>query len=153
MTATQPDLFGDLDRAEAEKAHAIKEAERRERIWKSPQTCPSCGNTEPNGFLLRNNHGYHPEQLDRAAFGFPKGQHPTYGDRCTAQVFVTNHITSDARRDNPDQLARSMARGRELNLDVEAIRDAATEHCGPVCPYRNCGDCAWQGGGPPEKES
>lgn len=125
MSAVQPDLFGDYDREEAEKIRAAKEADRRHRAWQAPQTCPSCGTEEPSGYLLRNNHGYDPEHF--RICGYPQGEHPNYGNKCIAQDLVTNHITYDARKGHTDALERSMTRGRELGLDVEAIRDAALE--------------------------
>lgn len=110
----QPDLFGELDRAEA-----------RQAAWNAPGTCPSCGTQEPNGYLLNTNHGYQPDA--EGVCGFPRGAHPIYGAMCTAQYLVSNHITYAARRGDVASLAERQDRGRELGLDVEAItRDALT---------------------------
>lgn len=126
MTVQQPDLFGELD-AEADNAAArVQARDAAERLWSQPATCPCCGTTEPNGYLLRNNHGAEPGK--DGIFGFPAGEHPNYGPYCLAQSLVAGHIWIDAQGNRPT-LADSMTRGRELNLDVEAIaaqgRDAA----------------------------
>ena len=104
----QPDLFGDLDRAE-----------ELTRLYQQPATCPACGTREPNGYRLRNNHGAEPGA--EGICGFPPGRHPIFGGMCTAQYLVTNHITYAARRNEPEHLAERQQRGRELELDVEAI--------------------------------
>jgi len=103
VRAVQPDLFGDVDREEAaaRAAAAAREAERQ------PATCPACGLTEPNGWLLRNNHTPYPD------------------GRCVAQVLVTNHIRYYVRHNDAAALAERMQRGRELGLDVGAIVAAA----------------------------
>lgn len=141
MTAVQPDLFGDYDLEAAEKRQAEEQAEHHKQLWQSPHTCPSCGTAEPNGYLLRNNHGWHPEAL------------PTDADRkCTAQWLTTNHITYYATHQDPDNLALAMDRGRQLGLDIDTIRDTAVDHCGDACPYRGCPTCQYQGGEHPRKE-
>lgn len=117
MSAVQPDLFGDLDRAEAERA-----------LWAEPATCPSCGTTEPNGWMLNNNHGYRPGET--GICGWPAGEHPIFGTRCVAQHLVTNHITYYVRHPDPARLAERMERGRALGLDVDAIIAAARSEGG-----------------------
>lgn len=119
----QPDLFGDLDRAEEETREAEARAAERTRLFQQPATCPSCGTHEPSGYLLRNNHGVEPGT--EGVCGFPRGAHPIYGAMCTAQYLVTNHITYYARRDEPEALAERQERGRALGLDVEAITERA----------------------------
>lgn len=114
MTAVQPDLFGEHDARE-----------ERARLWQQPHTCPACGQHEPNGFLLRNNHGIDPGE--EAVGGYPAGQHPIYRGQCVAQSLVTNHITYSVKTGNDEQLERDVARGRELGLDVDAIIAAASE--------------------------
>lgn len=123
MRGVQPDLFGEFD-AEQERAEQLlrfREAQQR------PQTCPACGVTEPNGFLLTNNHGARldPETLTVQGIPRPDGL-------CTAQWLVRNHITYSAQRDDVDQLERDAARGRELGLDVDAIVAAARRDEGPA---------------------
>ena len=108
----QPDLFGDYDRAQ-------EEADR----WRQPATCPACGTTEPNGYLLSQNHGAQPGQP--GICGFPPGGHPIYGAGCLAQHLVRNHITYAVRQGEADMLAERMERGRALGLDVDAIAAAA----------------------------
>lgn len=105
---TQPDLFGEADAAE-----------ERARRWRQPATCPRCGQEEPNGFLLRQNHGIEPGT--DTICGFKRGEHPNYGELCTAQYLVTNHIVSDVRRGDDEALIRDAARGRQLGLDVDGI--------------------------------
>lgn len=115
----QPDLFGALDDA----------VERMARL-REPATCPCCGTTERNGFLLKLNHGI---EEDGTVCGFPIGEHPSYGDRCVAQSLVTNHIryaarnAAEGRQGWLEQLDRDVARGRELNLDVDQIVDEVTK--------------------------
>lgn len=94
MTAVQPDLFGHLEATEQATA-----------AMRQPATCPTCGTTERNGFLLGINHG--PPR-------FPSG-------RCAAQHLTANHIWNATRRGYEAQLARDRARGVELGLDVDAI--------------------------------
>ncbi|MGC0144441.1 hypothetical protein [Pseudactinotalea sp. Z1732] len=113
MSAVQPDLFGEYDRREQER-----------KTQRQPAECPSCGTTEPNGYLLSINHGYDPISLRIG--GFPQGEHPIYGDKCLAQTLVTSHITYQARNGDTQALALAMDRGRELGLDVEAIKEGTT---------------------------
>lgn len=107
MSLVQPDLFGEWDARQA-----------RDRIAAQPATCPCCGTTEPNVHLLYQNHGV---EDDGIVHGYPQGEHPIYRDRCVAQDLVSNHITFAVRRSDDDNLARSVARGRELGLDTDAI--------------------------------
>lgn len=119
MTAAdQPDLFGEYDAREAERA-------AWDAWMASGHTCPCCGETEPNGWLLTNNHGIKP---DGTLHGFPIGQHPNYGSRCGAQYTVSNHIYYDVTQWRDGALERSAARGRELHLDVDAIIAEAELH-------------------------
>lgn len=112
MSATQapvqPDLFGEYDAQQ-----------ERERLAHQPATCPRCGTTEPNEYLLSTNHGM--EVGEDSISGWPRGEHPNYGNRCIAQDLVANHIHFDVVRGADDSLARSVARGRELGLDTDAI--------------------------------
>lgn len=105
----QPDLFGEYN-AQQERA----------RLAEQPATCPRCGTTEPNRLLLENNHGIDGPGADTIS-GWPRGKHPNYGDRCVAQDLATSHIHYDIKQGNDDALARSVARGRELGLDTDAI--------------------------------
>ena len=105
----QPDLFGEHD--------AQQERERRSR---QPATCPRCGTTEPNGHLLSMNHGIDEPGEDTIS-GWQRGEHLVYGDYCTAQFLVSNHIWGAVVRGDDDDLARSVHRGRELGLDTDAI--------------------------------
>lgn len=107
----QPDLFGEYDAARAQRA-----------LWDQPHTCPRCGTHEPNGYLLHQNHGIDPG-TDNIC-GYPRGQHPNYGDKCLAQHLVTNHIIYDLRYGTPDLAQprpRNIQRARQLGLDVDAI--------------------------------
>lgn len=104
----QPDLFGEYD--------AQQERERRSR---QPATCPRCGTTEPNALLLSMNHGMEPGE--DTICGWPRGEHPIYGDCCTAQHRTSNHIHYAVTHGGDDDLARAVARGRELGLDTDAI--------------------------------
>lgn len=115
----QPDLFGEYD-AQQERA----------RLAEQPATCPRCGTTEPNGLLLETNHGIEPGE--DTICGWPRGEHPTLGDQCLLQHIKSNHIHYNALRGNDDELARDVARGRELGLDTDAIiaqarQDGATD--------------------------
>ena len=111
--AAQPDLFGESD---AREAMAVE--------WAKPATCPACGTTERNGHILRLNHGAEPGKP--GICGFPAGKHPNYGAMCVAQSLVSSHIWGDAKHGRP-ALDRSIIRGRELGLDVEAIVLAGLE--------------------------
>lgn len=116
MTATGPaeqlDLFDDPTKRDEERAQRDTE-----RAWyASPQLCPCCGSREPNGWLLRNNHGINP---DGTLCGFPIGQHPNYQAHCIAQSLVSIHIYYAVTRGLDP--ARDIARGRTLGLDVEKI--------------------------------
>jgi hypothetical protein len=84
-----------------------------------PATCPRCGETEPNAFLLMQNHGAEPGE--DTIHGAARGEHLTYGDRCTAQDLTRNHIWGAVTRGDDEDLARSVDRGRELGLDTDAI--------------------------------
>ena len=115
MSHIQPDLFGDYDAAQ-----------ERASLWSQPATCPACRTAEPSGYLIRNNHGYDPETL--LISGWPRGEHPNYGAKCTAQFLVTNHITYAARHIDSDgrgPLDRALSRGRELGLEVDSILSQA----------------------------
>lgn len=114
MSAVQPDLFGDFDRAQEAK-----------RLWEQPHTCPSCGTEERNGYLLQMNHGVNPETGGVAHF--PPGRHPIYGSSCVAQHLVTNHIRYAVRHDDEQMLTERIERGRALRLDVDAIVAAARQ--------------------------
>ena len=103
---TQLDIFTDYD-AQA----------RRNELWQQPHTCPCCGTQEPNGFVLRNNHGIDPGE--DAICGFPIGEHPNFGDLCVAQWLTRNHIAWAVEHD--DDIERYVERGRQLGLDVDAI--------------------------------
>lgn len=110
----QLDLLVDYD-AEAKAA-----AERDRWITQNsaPKTCPNCGGVEPNGFLLRNNHGVDWET--GTISGYPFGHHPIYGDQCLAQSLVTNQIAY-AVKTQSDSLDDDVDRGRKLGLDTAAI--------------------------------
>jgi hypothetical protein len=108
MRTVQPDLFGEYDAQQ-----------ERDRISRQPATCPRCGTTEPNGLLLTMNHGMEPGE--DTICGWARGEHLTYGDRCIAQDLTANHIHYDVVHGLDDSLARSVARGRELGLDTDAI--------------------------------
>lgn len=110
--AEQLDLFDDPTKRDDEKA--ARDAERA--FYDSPQQCPCCGSREPNGWLLRNNHGINP---DGTLCGFPIGEHPNYQAQCIAQSLVSNHIRHDLTHGLDP--ARDIARGRALGLDVEKI--------------------------------
>lgn len=115
----QPDLFGEYDAQQ-----------ERDRLSQQPATCPRCGESEPNGHLLLQNHGAEPGE--DTIYGAARGEHLVYGDYCTAQYLVSNHIFGAVRRGDHDDLARSVARGRELGLDTDAIiaqarQDGATD--------------------------
>lgn len=119
----QPDLFGEYDAQQ-----------ERERLESQAATCPRCGETEPNDYLLEINHGIDPG-ADTVS-GWPRGEHPNYGDRCVAQDLVTNHIHYDVKHGNDDELSRSVARGRQLGLDTDAItaqarQDGGDRHADP----------------------
>lgn len=105
----QPDLFGEHDAEE-----------ERDRLSRQPATCPRCGETEPNGHLLNLNHGIDEPGEDTIS-GWPRGEHLVYGNYCTAQFLVSNHIWGAVVRGDDDDLARSVNRGRELGLDTDAI--------------------------------
>lgn len=90
----QFDLFG---QDEAEEAARLKRA----RYWRTPQTCPFCGATEPTGMLLDNNHGT------------TYGTNP-YVDHCTAMFLTANHVAYAANQPDPDHLKRDLARAREV---------------------------------------
>ena len=95
----QPDLFGDFDAAE-ERA-AIRQA------WtSSPQVCPLCGNTEPTGFLLNNNH-----MLNWGPFLEDQTLHTT---ECTAMYLTRNHVAFAAKAGAADQLARDLPRALHI---------------------------------------
>ncbi|MEU5156784.1 hypothetical protein [Glycomyces sp. NPDC021274] len=117
-TMVQPDLFGEYDAQQ-----------ERERLESQPATCPRCGTTEPNGYLLYLNHGAEPGE--DTIHGAARGEHLVYGDRCTAQDLTRNHIWGAVVRGDDDDLARSVARGRQLGLDTDAIiaqaRDEAAD--------------------------
>lgn len=104
----QPDLFGEYD--------AQQERERRSR---QPATCPRCGETEPNEYLLELNHGIDPGA--DTVYGAARGEHAIFGDYCTAQFLVSNHIHGAVVRGADEELARDVARGRALGLDTDAI--------------------------------
>jgi hypothetical protein len=112
VALVQSDLFGELDRAE-----------ERSALWAKPATCPSCGATEPNAWLLQTNHGYRPDEAGIS--GFPLGEHPIYSDMCTAQFLVRNHIVYHVHHPEAKGLAERMERGRALGLDVDTIVAAA----------------------------
>lgn len=97
----------------AEEA-AARAAERR----RQPHTCPACGTTEPNEFLLRNNHGI---DRDETICGWKIGEHPIYGGKCVAQGLVSNHLRYAVATGNHELLEERSRRGRELGLDVDAI--------------------------------
>jgi hypothetical protein len=94
MSLVQPDLFGEA-------------------------TCPRCCTTEPNGHLLDLNHGAEPGK--DTIHGAERGEHSIYGDYCTAQYLVANHIHADIVHGWDDDLARSVDEGRALGLDTDAI--------------------------------
>lgn len=124
----QPDLFGELEAEEAAAAN-------RERNRNQPYTCPACGTTEPNSFLLRNNHGYRVDEdtgTIHSPGGYLLGQHGIYGRKCLAQHLVRNHITFFTQNpNNENQLERAKTRGRELGLDVDAIEALARQEASP----------------------
>ena len=97
MTFVQPDLFGD------DTQHAPSRDQ--------PATCPCCGITEPNQHLLHQNHGQSP---------------PRRSGLCVAQELVSGHIRH-AIVYGWDHLPRSLARGRQLGLDVDAIAAQARD--------------------------
>ncbi|MFG3340557.1 hypothetical protein [Glycomyces sp. NPDC048151] len=113
MALVQPDLFGEWEaRQERDRAAAL------------PATCPCCGTEEPNSYLLLINHGI---EEDGTVYGAPRGEHPIFEDRCAAQDLTRNHIWY-AVTHGLDELARDVARGRELGLDTDAIiAEARTE--------------------------
>ena len=104
----QPDLFGDYDRAQE---HA--------RARRQPRTCPRCGVTEPNVFLLANNHGI--DVGTDTISGHPKGEHPNFGTYCMAQYLIRNHLILAAERGDAAFLEDQKARARAHRLDVDAI--------------------------------
>ena len=108
-TYDQPDLFGDYDKAK-----------ERARIARQPHTCPYCGVTEPNAFLLSNNHGIDTPGTDTIS-GYPKGEHPNFGPYCMAQYLIRNHLILAATRGDADFLEDQKARARAHHLDVDAI--------------------------------
>lgn len=110
--AEQLDLFGDHTRRDEEKAQ--RDAQRA--WYDSPHECPCCGQREPNGWLLKTNHGIDP---DGTLCGFTIGDHPNYGAMCVAQNLVSNHIYYDITRGLDP--TRDIARGRQLGLDVDKI--------------------------------
>jgi hypothetical protein len=116
-SGTQPDLFGEYD-AELE----------RERLSQLPAACPRCGTTEPNGHLLYLNHGAEPGE--DTIYGAARGEHLIYGDYCEAQYLTSNHIHYDVVHGHDDELARDVARGRELGLDIDAIIAQARQEAG-----------------------
>jgi len=107
-TYVQPDLFGDHDKAE-----------ERARVRRQPQTCPRCGVTEPNAFLLSNNHGI--DAGTDTISGYPKGEHPNFGPYCMAQYLIRNHLILAVQRGDADFLEDQKARARFHRLDVDAI--------------------------------
>jgi hypothetical protein len=124
QTPVQPDLFGEHDAQQ-----------ERDRLSRQPATCPRCDTTEPNGFLLEMNHGIDEPGKDTIC-GWPRGEHLVYGDRCVAQDLTRNHIWGAVVRGDDDDLARSVARGRELGLDTDAIitqarQDGGEHHADP----------------------
>lgn len=104
----QPDLFGEYNAQQ-----------ERDRLAQQPATCPRCGTTEPNGHLLYQNHGAKPGE--DTIHGAARGEHLTYRDYCTAQFLAANNIHFDVVHNLDDNLARSVARGRTLGLDTDAI--------------------------------
>ena len=112
MTEVQLDLFGEVETQEAARAAA-------QRLHDQPATCPCCGTTEPNAWLLRNNHGVDVET--GGIGGFPSREHHIYGALCLAQSLVTSHLTYAAREGQDERLAAETTHARELGLDVEAI--------------------------------
>lgn len=112
----QLDLFGEVEAQEAQRKAA-------DDLHSQPATCPCCGTTERNGWLLRNNHGVDPET--GGIGGYPVREHPIYGAQCVAQSLVSSHITYYVREGKEDALEREVIRGRELGLDVEAIIEHA----------------------------
>ena len=104
----QPDLFGEYDEQVA-RAEAARQ----------PHTCPRCGITEPNVFLLSNNHGI--TLGTDTISGYPKGEHPTFGPYCMAQYLIRNHLIFAAQRGDADFLEDQKARARAHRLDVDAI--------------------------------
>lgn len=109
--ADQLDMFTDYDAKAAIDAW-----------YHSPHTCPRCGEHEPNGYLLTNNHGIGP---DGTICGYASGEHPNYGSMCVAQFCVSNHIWHDVTRGR--DASRSIARGKALGLDVDAIVNRARD--------------------------
>ncbi|GAB3656585.1 hypothetical protein [Glycomyces tarimensis] len=117
-TPVQPDLFGEYD---AQQEH--------DRLSAQPATCPRCGTTEPNGHLLEMNHGAVPGE--DTIHGAARGEHLIFGDYCTAQYLVSNHIHFDVVHGNDTELARDVARGRQLGLDTDAIIAQARQDGAP----------------------
>lgn len=117
MSTVQPDLFGEYDAQQ-----------ERDRIADLPATCPRCGTTEPNGLLLSINHGIEPGE--DTICGWRRGEHPIFGNRCTAQNLVRNHIWYAVVHGLPDSLARAVDRGRTLGLDTDAIIAQAQDEAG-----------------------
>ena len=115
----QLDLFGEVEAQEAQRKAA-------DDLHSQPATCPCCGTTERNGWLLRNNHGVDPET--GGIGGYPVREHPIYGAQCVAQSLVSSHITYYVREGKEDALEREVIRGRELGLDVDTCRRAAFLH-------------------------
>lgn len=104
----QPDLFGEYDAQQ-----------KRQQLSRQPATCPRCGETEPNEYLLEINHGAVPGE--DTIHGAARGEHLIYGDYCTAQFLVSNHIHGAVVRGADEELARDVQRGRALGLDTDAI--------------------------------
>lgn len=108
---TQYDLFGEVEATEVQREHW-------QMVMSRSWTCTRCGQTERNGLLFRQNHGMEPGE--ETICGWKRGEHPVFGDMCTAQYYKRNHIIY-AVQNNTDALERDMTRGRELGLDVDAI--------------------------------
>lgn len=113
----QPDLFGEHDAQQ-----------ERDRLSRQPATCPRCGTTEPNGLLLSINHGIEPGE--DTICGWPRGEHPIFGDHCTSQHLASNHIHYAVTHGTDDDLARAVDRGRTLGLDTDAIITQARQDGG-----------------------
>jgi len=97
MDFDQPDLFGGYDARQEQR-----------RLANLPHTCPWCGTTEPNRYVMGINHA--PDSLLSAA-----------RQQCLAQWNCQNHIISAIRSEDADWLGDLLDWGDRLELDVEAI--------------------------------
>ena len=112
-------LFLFEDPADVAEREAEETTRRDAERLRQPHTCPCCGTTEPNAYLLSINHGF--DLLRGTIYGFPVGQHPIYGKRCTKQTLIDSHIRYATVRGLSDLLEECASTGRRIGLDVDAI--------------------------------